>query len=114
MDTRPTTAIPVQIEEGLTVRIETASLGGREKVGLLDSLPFQELMRGIEAVARSFSESLEKIRPSKASVEFGVEVAVEAGKLVTVICQGSGKANFTVTLEWEKEKAPPPVASSAP
>lgn len=106
MDTKPTTTVPVQIGDGLTIRIETASLGGREKVGILDSLPFQELMRGIEAVAESFGDSLKKIQPSKASVEFGVEVALEAGKLMAVICQGSGKANFTITLEWEKGPSP--------
>ncbi len=78
-------------------------MGGREKVGIPDSVPVEELMHSVEAIAVTFRNSLEAIRPTKGSVEFGVEVAVEAGKLVAMICQGSAKANFKVILEWKDE-----------
>jgi hypothetical protein len=108
MNDELSTLTRVEVREGVVVRIETASLGGdREKVGIQDYVPFNDVMEGIEAVADSFSQSLKRIRPSKAAVEFGVEVGLEAGKLVAMIGKVSGKANFKVTLEWsQKETAP--------
>jgi hypothetical protein len=42
---------------------------------------------------------LEKVKPKKASVEFGLEVAVESGKLTTLLVKGASTANLKITLE---------------
>jgi hypothetical protein len=46
---------------------------------------------------------LKKARPKKATVKFGMEMAIEAGQLTAVIVKGSGKANLEITLEWEAQ-----------
>jgi hypothetical protein len=44
--------------------------------------------------------ALKKVKPKKASVEFGLEVAVESGKLTTLLVKGTGTANLKIALEW--------------
>ena len=44
--------------------------------------------------------AVQKVAPTKASVEFGIEVAVEPGKVTALWVKGSGKANLKITLEW--------------
>lgn len=45
------------------------------------------------------TETLDKIKPDKASANFGVELAVEAGNLTALIVKGWGKGNLEITLE---------------
>jgi hypothetical protein len=49
---------------------------------------------------------LQKVKPKKATVKFGMEMAIEAGQLTAVIVKGSGKANLEITLEWEAQSKP--------
>jgi hypothetical protein len=41
------------------------------------------------------------VKPKKATVKFGMELAIESGQLTAVIVKGSGKGNLEITLEWE-------------
>jgi len=56
----------------------------------------------IEAVASEFGNLLTKVAPDKASVELGVEIAAEPGRLTAILVKGTAKANLTITLEWQK------------
>ena len=40
------------------------------------------------------TETLDKIKPDKASANFGVELAVEAGNLTALIVKGWGKSTI--------------------
>ena len=61
---------------------------------------FDEIASTIEQISTRITESLQKAKPSKATVEFGIEVGVEAGKLTSCLVGGSAKATFQITLEW--------------
>jgi hypothetical protein len=39
--------------------------------------------------------------PSKATVTFGIDVAVEPGQLTAMLVKGGGNATLEITLEWE-------------
>lgn len=47
--------------------------------------------------------ALEKVKPRSASVEFGLEVSFEEGKLTALLVQGSGTASVNITLQWGEE-----------
>ena len=93
--------IPIQLDNGVDILIETTMLGGEEEVDF-DFLPFNQVTRAVEAIADSMAQTIEKVKPSKASIELGLEIGLKEGKLVTLIVQNSAKANFKITLEWEK------------
>lgn len=58
-------------------------------------------MQTIEGFAETLQQSLSKLKPQKATVEFGIEIGAESGQLTTLIVKGTGSANLKVTLERE-------------
>jgi hypothetical protein len=113
VDQRETTIVPIDLGNNLTIHVEATDLGGRQKVGeKLPPLPMGDLIVAVEGVARLLVESLQRIQPSKASVEFGVEVGLEAGHLTALICKGTGKANLKIALEWASGKGAPAAPKS--
>jgi len=92
--------IPVQLPNGATVKFEITQTG-REDVGF-DVKQFQPVADAIEGVVQMIATPIQKVRPKKATVKFGMELAIESGQLTAVIVKGSGKANLEITLEWEE------------
>jgi hypothetical protein len=90
--------LPSDKQSGLY--IEVAVRGGRETVGLLDSIPIDHVCALLSDVANAVGNALAKASPSKATVELGVEFGIQEGKLVALIARGSGKANLKIGLEW--------------
>ena len=97
-----TEIVPVLINNNVQVMVEATVVGTEEDVAI-DIRPFQEVTDAIEAITSAMVQTLEKIRPDKASVEFGIEIGVQSGKLTTLIVQGSSKGNMKITLEWTKK-----------
>lgn len=94
--------VPVQINNNVQVMVEATVVGTEEDVAI-DIRPFQDVTDAIEAITSAMVQTLEKVRPDKASVEFGIEIGVQSGKLTTLIVQGSSKGNMKITLEWTKK-----------
>ena len=91
--------IPVTLANGTQIRMAATMLGGEEDVAF-KLLSFDEVTNTIEGIAGSLNAALQKVKPKKASVEFGLEVAVESGKLTSLLVNGSGTATLKITLEW--------------
>ena len=93
---------PIQLDDGVKAYLEAIPRGGREEVGILEAIPFDRVVDTIGQIANGIGRAIEQTKPSKAAVEIGIEFGLEAGKLVTLIARGTGKANLKVTLEWER------------
>jgi hypothetical protein len=93
-----TTIIPLELADGTIVRVEATPIG--EQQVAFHQRPFKEATDAIKAVAKELGQVLQEVKPDKASVKFGLEIAIESGKLTTLIVKGSGKANLEITLEW--------------
>ncbi len=93
--------VPVQLPNGAIVKVEVASTG-REDVGF-DVKQFQPVADAIEGVVQMIAAPIQKVKPKKASVKFGMELAIESGQLTAVIVRGSGKGNLEILLEWEAQ-----------
>ena len=93
--------VPVQLPNGAVVKVEVASTG-REDVSF-DAKEFQPVADASEGVVQMIAEPIRKVKPKKAAVKFGMELAIESGQLTAVIVKGSGKANLEITLEWETQ-----------
>ncbi|MGB5631174.1 MAG: CU044_2847 family protein [Waterburya sp.] len=94
--------IPVKVGDDLTVMVEARDLGGEQDVSTLSSLSFEGVTDTIEAVTQALATSINKVKPDKATLEIGFDIAVESGKLTTLIVDGSSKANLKLTLQWGK------------
>lgn len=100
-----TEIVKTELANGITINIQATSLGGEEEVAF--TLPsFKPVTDSIEAIAESVYMTLQKIKPQKAQVEFGFEIALEAGQLSALLVKGSSTSNLKITLEWTNEAAP--------
>jgi hypothetical protein len=93
-------SLPVTLPNGTTIRVE-ASRFGEQKVAAIDAtLKFQPVIDALEGISGALLEGIKKVEPKKATLEFGLEVAVEAGQLTALLVKGSGTSTLKVTLEW--------------
>jgi Na+/H+-translocating membrane pyrophosphatase len=94
-----TEIIKVELTNGTIIHVQVTALGGEEEVAFI--LPaFKGVTDAIEGIAESVVTTLQKVKPHKASVEFGLEVALESGQLTALLVKGSGSSNLKITLEW--------------
>lgn len=93
----------VSLPDGNVVVVEARSLDPQQKVAY--KLPsFTEIAGTISSVTTALASAINAAKPQKASIEFGVEIAVEAGQLTALIVKGGAKANLKITLTWEAGK----------
>jgi hypothetical protein len=93
--------------DGPTIQVMASVIGpvGRDVSALEPATyPFEGVLNSIEAIAATLAKTLDRVQPDKASVEFGIEVAVKEGVLTGLLVKGTTTGNLTVTLEWEKQK----------
>lgn len=100
---------PIQLPNGDIVHAEITVLSSEEQVAF-SHLKLDQIRSVLEGVATVVSSSVDKLRPSRTTVEVSLELAVEGGKLTALIAQGSAKASLKVTLEWSGR---PTVAENA-
>jgi Trypsin-co-occurring domain 1 len=92
--------IAVELADGTNVRVEATQIGDR-KINF-HARPFEEVTSAIESLTKEIAEALHKVKPDRASVKFGIDIAVESGQLTAVLVKGSHSANLEITLEWGK------------
>ncbi len=94
-----TELIKTQLADGTIVHIQAVVIGGEEEVAF--TLPsFKPVTDAIEGIATSLVTTFQKVKPRKASVEFGLEIALEAGQLTALLVKGFSTSNLKITLEW--------------
>ncbi|RDI48990.1 CU044_2847 family protein [Nocardia mexicana] len=85
---------------------------GGVDVGLRDRFKLENLTPTIKSVATSVHQSVEGLRADRVSVEFGLELSLDAGRVVAVLASGGLKATLKVKLDWDLG-APPPAGEQA-
>ena len=98
-----TEIIPVILQNGSEVMVEVTVLGGEEQVGLRENLTFDSITKHIEAMADQLLMAVKAVKPTKATIEFGVEFGLESGQITSFLVKGTGNANVKITLEWEDQ-----------
>jgi len=94
-----TEVVKALLDDGTSISIQATSLGGEERVAF-GVPPFKEVTDTVEGLAKALVTTLKKVKPRAASVEFGVQVGIESGKLTALLVKGTGNANLKITLEW--------------
>ena len=97
--------ISMAMSEDSFIKVRATVLdGGQNVANVSELIQFKEVTDMIEKIADATMETLKKVKPDKASVEFGIEIAIEAGVATALIVKGSGTGNLKITLEWGKDK----------
>jgi hypothetical protein len=101
MTAERTETIPAKLADGTIVQVQVAASGGRQDVagGQIPSL--KDVGKAIEGIVEAVATPIHKAMPSKATVKFGIDAAIEAGQLTALLVKGNGNATLEITLEWE-------------
>lgn len=92
--------IKAKLDNGMIIHIQATPLGGAEKVASHGLPSFKQVTDSIEGIADAMVTTLQKVKPTSASVEFGLEIGIEAGQLTALLVKGTGTANLKITLSW--------------
>lgn len=97
----------VEVDEPQTMglqRISADDLGDK----ITDaSESFEEAIDSVLEHAKQVLDSLEKLLPSEAEIEFGIKLTAQAG---AILAKAGGEANFSVKLTWKGGTAEPAAA----
>jgi hypothetical protein len=89
--------------EGVEFYAEVADAGGPQPVGLNQVLSFEGVRDTVTAVCKELAKAWETVKPTEASVELALKLAVRSGKLTGLLVEGGGEATLKVTLTWKDD-----------
>lgn len=98
-----TRIIKATLADGTELNVEAVSIGGDQDIAAVGMPSFEGVTHAIEQVSQSVIDALKNVRPRKATIAFGMEVAIESGKLTAFLVKGSGTASLNITLEWGED-----------
>lgn len=99
--------VAVDMGEGRTILVDARADSDPDperRVSISQKVPFDGVAESIDAISSRILGALQRAKPDKATVEFGVDVAVESGQLTSMLVKGSGTATIKVTLEWGSQE----------
>ena len=79
--------------------------------GSLQRLDVEALGRTVRGMSASLRAAVDDLAPDEVEVEFGLELALKSGQLISMLAEAGGTASVKVTLAWKGE---PAKASAAP
>jgi hypothetical protein len=94
--------ITVSLDEGTTMVVLAEQVGPALVADEDVVAKLAKVTNSIERVSREVLDAVKRVAPTKATVELGFSLAVEAGQLVALFGKGRGEATINVTLEWSK------------
>jgi Trypsin-co-occurring domain 1 len=98
-----TEIVKVQLPDGYQLRFETSQPRGEQDIVDLGKVfKSEEIAKTIEGAVTILKGTFDRIKPDKASVKFGLKVAIESGELTALIVKGTGEGNLEITIEWAK------------
>ncbi|UJB70619.1 hypothetical protein HRE53_05955 [Acaryochloris sp. 'Moss Beach'] len=106
MASERTEVIKASLGNGSIVQIQISATGGRQDVAGGKIPDLKDVGRAIEGIVDAVATPINKAMPSKATVKFGIDIAVEPGQLTALLVKGGGNATLEVTLEWEQKRTP--------
>lgn len=92
-----------------TGEIEASGKSGNVS-GIIPGVSLEKLSEIISGLLAVLDPIAKKALPGKTTVELGLEVTVEAGKLTALLVDGKTTGNLKLSVEWERQ-VPPQVGS---
>jgi hypothetical protein len=102
------TTVLVDLGSGMTMHVEATVLRNYSGSKLQDvsfgpgELQFQKVTSLLNRLSNLTLEAIKQAAPTKAGVEFGIDIAVESGELTALLVKGEAKGNLKISLEWTR------------
>lgn len=109
MSSRP---VQVQLPTGEVIWAKVAVDGPQNVASAgLQRLDVEELGRTVQGLSASIHQAVDSLVPDEVEVEFGLELALKSGKVISMLAEAGATASIKVTLGWNGDKT---ATSSAP
>jgi len=83
---------------------------GRRNAPISETLALPGFTETVRGVVTSVRQALDEHRPDSLTVEFGIQIVVKTGAVLSVLAEASGNVHVTVTASWNRrDAAVPPV-----
>jgi hypothetical protein len=94
------TTVELTLDDGRTIAVQALDVEPTDVV--LEGLTarFSDIAQTIRDISRTTRDAVAAARPTEATLEFGVDVAVKAGAVTALFANGGSKATLKVTLKW--------------
>lgn len=103
MSERDLLALPVALSDGNTVLIHLHR-GKREEEVSTSLLVFTQAIGSVKSLIQDVILPLSEIEFDRLTIEVGIEFALEAGKLTSLVVSGSAKPSITIGVEFDRKK----------
>jgi hypothetical protein len=70
-----------------------------------DALRLPGFTQTVRGVVTSVRQALDEHRPDSLTVEFGIQIVVKAGAVLSVLAEAGGNVHVTVTASWNRRDA---------
>lgn len=97
--------VTVELDDGGKMVIVAEQVGDTLVADTAIVAKLSTITSSIERVSRDVLDAVRRAGPSKATVELGFGLAVEAGQVVALFGKGKGEASIRVILEWSRDRA---------
>jgi hypothetical protein len=97
--------VPVQLPDGQQIWARVTGSGGPQDVGFASrtkALVAQEFKRTVQAVVDNLHGALDQYNADEVSIDFGIELSVQSGQVLSVLSEAGATASVTVHLTWKK------------
>ena len=84
--------------------MELADAGGAQPVAAVQALSFDGIRDTVQAVGEQLTKAWQEVKPTEATVEFGISATAKTGRLTGLIVDGAAEAALKVTLTWRAEQ----------
>jgi hypothetical protein len=71
--------------------------------GGLQHLDVEDLSRTVHGVSTVLRQAVSDLAPDEVEVEFGLELALKSGKLISMLAEAGATASVKITLAWKGE-----------
>ncbi len=94
--------VPVEVD-GVLLLVEVVDAGGGGAADISDRRwDLEQVQASIRKVAEVAHRALLQVAPDEATVEFGMAIKTEAGRLTGLLVSGGTEANFKISLTWRR------------
>lgn len=99
MSDTQTISLPIQLSDGTVVFAEVQQTDREEEVSLKD-YNINDALSSLKSLVSDILTPLDEFSCDKVALELNVGLAVQSGKLTSLLIKGSGTSSFKITLEF--------------
>jgi hypothetical protein len=101
-------AVQIKLPTGEVIWARVAVDGPRNVASSgLKHLNVDDLCQTVHGVSETLKKAVGSLAPDEIEIEFGLELALKSGMIVSMLAEAGATASIKVTLNWKPEPSTP-------